>query len=219
MPLNDTGKNLAWSAGVANTSTGIKFVGVGVSGDPGTATTLTGTEATGGTPAYARVAVAWAAPSGGTDANSGALVIDVPPGTYSDLLYFNAGTGNSVGNYIGYAPINGSVKGFGEVDSTGVTNDTITSSGHGLTTDDRVRVYNVFAESIPTGLTEGTLYFVLASGLTTDVFKVALTSGGAAINITAQGELYFQKVIPEVFASQGQITVAIGAIVLDGTVI
>lgn len=128
-------------------------------------------------------------------------------------------TGNT-GNYLGYAPFGGStVKGFGEVDSTGVTNDTITSSGHGLTTDDRVVVFNVFAESIPTGLTEGTVYFVLASGLTTDVFKVATTSGGAAVNITAQGELYFHKVVPEVFAGQGQITVAIGALVLDATAI
>jgi hypothetical protein len=66
-------------------------------------------------------------------------------------------------------------------------------------------------------LTEGTVYFVLASGLTADVFKVATTSGGSAVNITGQGELFFQKVIPEVFASQGQITVATSALVLDAT--
>ena len=217
MPINDTGKNLAFSAGIANTSTGIKFVGVGVTGDPGTATTLTGTEAAGGSPAYARVAVAWAAPSGGTDANSGAMTIDVPAGDYSDLLLFNAGTGNAVGNYIGYAPINGSVKGFATCDAADVTANTITSAAHGLSNTNRVRVYNVFAESLPAGMTEGTLYFVV--GATTDTFQISLTSGGAAVDITGIGELYFQKVIPEVFASQGQITVAIGALVLDGTVI
>ena len=217
MPLNDTAKNLAFSAGIANVTTGVKFVGVGVTGDPGTATTLTGTEATGGSPAYARVAVAWSAPAAGADANSGALTIDVPAGSYSDLLLFNAGSGNSVGNYLGYAPINGSVKGFANVDTTDVTNDTISSAAHGLTTDDRVRLYNVFAESLPGTLVEGTLYFVLASGLTTDVFKVATTSGGTAINISSVGELFWQKVIPEVYASQGQVTVAVGALVLDGT--
>jgi hypothetical protein len=217
MPFNDTAKNLAFSAGIANTTSGIKFVGVGVLGDPGTATTLTGTEATGGSPAYARVAVAWSAPATGTDANSGALTIDVPPGSYSDLLYFNAISGNAVGNYLGYAPINGSVKGYATVNAAGVTADAITSAAHGLVNTDRFRVYNVFAESLPagTGFTEGALLFVV--GATTDTFQASLTSGGAAIDLTSIGEMFFQKVIPETFASQGQITVAIGALVLDAT--
>lgn len=217
MPLNDTGKNVALDGLDEAITAGVKFVGVGVTGDPGTATTLTGTEAAGGSPAYARVAVAFGAAASGLKSNSGALTIDVPAGTYSDLLLFNAGTGNAVGNYLGYAPINGSVKGFGTVNAAGVTADAITSGGHGLANTDRVRVYNVFAESLPTGLVEGTLYFVVGS--TTDTFQVSLTSGGSAVDITAIGELYFQKVIPEVFASQGQLTVAIGALVLDGTVI
>lgn len=217
MPLNDTGKNVALDGLDESIAAGIKFVGVGVTGDPGTATTLTGTEASGGAPAYARVAATFGAAASGQKANSGALTIDVAAGTYSDLLFFNAGTGNAVGNYLGYAPINGSVKGFGTVNAAGVTADAITSAAHGLANTDRVRVYNVFAESLPTGLTEGTLYFVV--GATTDTYQVSLTSGGAAVDITAIGELYFQKVIPEVFASQGQITVAIGALVVDGTVI
>ena len=70
---------------------------------------------------------------------------------------------------------------------------------------------------MPAGLTEGTVYFVV--GAATDTFQLALTSGGAAIDITGIGELFFQKVIPEVFASQGQITVAAAALVLDATTI
>jgi hypothetical protein len=217
MPLNDTGKNVALDGLDESIAAGIKFVGVGVLGDPGTATTLTGTEAAGGSPAYARVAVTFAAAASGTKANSGALTFDVPAGTYSDLLFFNASTGNAVGNYLGYAPINGSVKGFATCDAADVTANTITSAGNGLANTDRVRVFNVFAETLPAGLTEGTLYFVV--GAATDTFQVSLTSGGAAVDITGIGEMYFQKVIPEVFASQGQITVAISALVLDGTVI
>lgn len=193
---------------------GIDFVGIHTLTDPGTGTNATGTEATGGSPAYARVGVVWGAAATGAKANTGTLTFDVPAGTYGFFTWWNASTGNT-GNYLGYAPFGGGTKGLGEVDSTGVTNDTITSSGHGLTTDDRVMFFNVFAEPIPTGLVEGTVYFVLASGLTTDVFKVATTSGGSAINITAQGETFFQRVVPEVFAGQGQITVAIGALVLD----
>jgi hypothetical protein len=216
MPFNLPAKNVALDGLDETVSAGIDFVGLFTAADPGTGTDFTGTEATGGAPAYARQGVVWGAAASGQKANTGAITFDVPAGTYGFVGFFNANVGNT-NNYLGYAPINGTVKGFGEVDSTGVTNDTITSSGHGLTTDDRVQVFNVFAESIPTGLTEGTLYFVLSSGLTTDVFKVALTSGGAAINITGQGELYFQKVIPETFAAQGQITIAVGALTLDAT--
>ncbi len=218
MPLNDLGRNKALDGLDESVSNALTHIGVGNSTDPGTGANYGGTEATGGSPAYARQAVTWGAAASAAKANSAALTIDVAAGTYAFLLFFNASTGNT-NNFLGYAPINGTVKGFGEVDATGVTNDTITSSGHGLTTDDRVQLFNVFAETIPAGLTEGTVYFVLASGLTTDVFKVATTSGGSAINITGQGELFFQKVIPEVFASQGQITVAIGALVLDMTTI
>ncbi len=218
MPFNDIAKNAALDGLDESIAAGVKYAGVfTTAAAPGLGATYTGTEASGGSPAYARIAATFGAASAGQKTNSGTITIDVAAGTYGWIGLFNTATGNVSGNYLGYAPINGSVKGFGECDSTDVTNDTITSSGHGLTTDDRVQVFNVFAESLPAGLTEETLYFVLASGLTADVFKVATTSGGAAINITGQGELYFQKVIPETFASQGQISIAVGQLVLDAT--
>ena len=100
---------------------------------------------------------------------------------------------------------------------TTLTNDQLFSVGHGMSDGDRVMLFNVFAESLPTGLTEGTVYFVVSSA--TNTFKVSLTAGGAAVDITAVGggEGFWQKVIPETFASQGQITVAAGALVLDAT--
>jgi|SRR5882672_1504034 len=219
MPFNDTSKNLALEGVDESVATGIKFVGVHTLTDPGTGTTANAGEATGGSPAYARLAAVWGAAAAGQKTNTSTFLFDVPAGTYGFFTLWNTSTLNSGTQYLGYIPFGGAaaIKGFGEVDSTGVTNDTITSSGHGLTTDDRVMLYNVFAETIPAGLTEGTIYFVLASGLTTDVFKVALTSGGSAINITGQGELYFQKTIPEVFGAQGQISVAASALVLDAT--
>ena len=82
---------------------------------------------------------------------------------------------------------------------------------------DRVMVFNVFAEALPTGLIEGVIYYVVGSA--TDSFQVSLTLGGAAVDITATGELFWQRVVPETFASQGQITIAIGALTLDATAI
>lgn len=215
MPFNDTGKNVALDGLDEAITAGIKFVGVFTASDPGTGTTFSGTEATGGTPAYARQAVTFGAAASGQKSNTGAITFDVPAGTYGFIGYFNTVTGNAVGNYLGYGPINGTVKGFATVDSAGVTANAIQSAAHGLVNTDRVMVFNVFAESVPAGLTEGTLYFVV--GATTDTFQVSLTSGGAAVDITGQGEMYFQKVIPEVFASQGQITIAAGQLVLDAT--
>lgn len=218
MPFNDTSKNAALDA-LDESATQITHVGVATlaGGDPGTGTNHGGTEASGGSPAYARVAVTWGAASGGTKANTGALTIDVPAGTYAFFPLFNASTGNT-SNYRGYIPFGGAsaLKGFFSVDAT-LTNDQLFSRGHGMSDGDRVIVYNVFSEALPTGLTEGTVYFVVNS--TTDSFKVSTTSGGAAVDITALGggEGFWQRVVPEVFAAQGQITVAVGALVLDAT--
>lgn len=220
MPLNDTGKNAALKSGTGGGVAGaVTHIGVVTSATyPGTGTNFTGTEATGGSPAYARQAVTWGTPAAGQVSNTNAMTIDVPAGTYAFFVLMNAVTGNT-NNYIGYLPFAGAspVKGFGTVNAAGVTADAITSAGHGLANADRVIVYNVFAESLPTGLTEGTLYYVV--GATTDTFQLSLTSGGAAVDITAIGELYFERIVPEVYAGQGQITVAAGALVLDATVV
>lgn len=52
---------------------------------------------------------------------------------------------------------------------------------HGLVADDTV-VFSVVTNAAP--LVAGTTYYVLASGLTTTAFKVALTPGGTAIDLT-----------------------------------
>ena len=217
MPLNDLGKNKALDGLDESVSGAITHIGVGNLTDPGTGANYAGTEATGGSPAYARQPVTWGSAASGQKANSGALTFDVPAGTYGFLLFFNHVSTNS-NNFLGYAPINGTVKGFFSVDTT-LTNDAFFSVAHGLADGDRVQLFNVFSESLPTGtgLTEGAVLYVVNS--TTNSFKVSTTSGGAAIDITATGggEGFFQKVIPETFASQGQITVAIGALVLDAT--
>jgi hypothetical protein len=217
MPFNQVAQNEALKSGTGGLSSGITHVGVfAASAEPGTGTNSTGTEATGGAPAYARQAVTWGTAASGLLTNSNSLTFDVPAGTYGYLSYHNASAGNT-NNYRGYGPMSGAtpLKGFGTVDTAGVTANAIQSGGHGLANADRVTLYNVFAETLPAGLTEGTLYFVVGSA--TDTFQVSLTSGGAAIDITGVGELFFQRAVPEIFAAQGQVTVAVGQITLDAT--
>lgn|SRR3982751_2849573 len=74
---------------------------------------------------------------------------------------------------------------------TADTADLITAPAHGLQTDQRVLVLAIPGAVIPTGLVEGTAYFVLAAGLTTDAFKLSASSGGAAVDITASGAALF----------------------------
>jgi hypothetical protein len=215
MPFNLPGKNVALDGLDESIAAGIDFIGVfQSSADPGTGTDFTGTEATGGGPAYARQGVVWGAAAAGQKSNTGALTFDVPAGSYHAFGLFNAVTGNT-NNYLGYLPFGGSLRTFGTANAADVTANTISSAAHGLVNTDRVMVYNIFAETLPAGLTEGTLYFVV--GATTDTFQVSLTSGGAAVDITGVGELFVQKFVIETFGGQGQITAAIGALVLDAT--
>lgn len=190
-------------------------------GTPGIGTnaaTGTSAEATGGSPAYARQAVTWgAAASGQKTGSSGTLTFDVPAGTYAFFGMYNASSGNT-NNYRGYIPFGGSsaLKGFASVDTT-LTNDRFFSVAHGMSDNDRVILSPVFGETIPTGLTDGAVYYVVSSA--TDTFKVSTTQGGAAVDITATGggEVYWQRVIVETFAAQGQITVAANQLVMDLT--
>jgi hypothetical protein len=167
---------------------------------------------------YARQAVAWGAPAGGVIGNTGQLVHAMPAGSVA--AFYGEWSAVSGGTFYGYIPRAGagqSRSGFGSVDAAGVTANAIQSAAHGLTDDMTVVVYNVLSEALPTGLSEGTVYFVV--GATTDTFQVSLTQAGAAVNITAQGELYFARFVAETFTSDGNLVTDVGDLTLSTVVI
>jgi hypothetical protein len=55
-----------------------------------------------------------------------------------------------------------------------------TKASHGLTVNDMVKFTTTGA--LPTGIIANTVYYVIATDLTTDTFKLATTQGGSAIN-------------------------------------
>jgi hypothetical protein len=69
-----------------------------------------------------------------------------------------------------------------------------TSTNHGLEVDDAV----MFATdgALPTGLTPGTTYYVISTGLTANAFEVSTSIGGAAVNTsgTQSGNHTFSQV-------------------------
>lgn len=173
-------------------------------GDP---STTGANEATGGSPAYARKSITYAAAASGQRASNVAVTFDVPAGTYYFVGKFSAST---AGTFYGFAPLGGQTPQIGTAANTG---DVITSYAHGLVNTDRVVVFPIQGVTVPAGWTAGTVYFVV--GGTTDTFQVSLTSGGAAVTISADGELGFQKCIPETFAGQGQLQIPSGSDVID----
>lgn len=173
-------------------------------GDP---STTGANEATGGSPAYARKAVAWSAASGGQRVSSGSQTFDVAAGTYYWIGKFSLVT---AGTYYGAAPLGGQTP---KVATAANSGDVFTSYAHGYANTDRVVVFDIEGAGVPTGLTEGTVYFVVSS--TTDTFQVSLTSGGAAVTFSTDGSVGVQRCIPEVFAGQGQLTVAAGSDAID----
>lgn len=64
---------------------------------------------------------------------------------------------------------------------SGIASNLITANGHGLSAGDKVIFTD--ATAAPSGITLGTVYYVIASGLTANAFKIAATSGGSALTI------------------------------------
>lgn len=209
MGLNDNGRNACLTGGLGNA---ISHVSLHSAIPDATGSD----ELTGGS--YARVAVTWTAAASGVRDNNADLTHQVPAG--STVAAYGFWSALSGGTFYGWAPRTGAgegAAGFGTVDSAGATADAIQSAGHGLSNGMRVALANVLAESLPAGLAEGTLYWVVQAA--TDTFEVSLTEGGASVNITGQGELFWQRVVPEAYVSAGTHVTATGALDLNAVVI
>jgi hypothetical protein len=168
----------------------------------------TQTEIAGGSPAYARKAVTWTAAASGVRDNNADLVFDVQGG--DTAAYWAAYDASSAGNQKAYGQIGSTIRGVATMQSG---DDIFRSDAHGLANDHRVFVAAVAGEALPTGVSAATLYFVV--NVATDTFQLATTSGGSAINLTTDGEIAFFRTVPEVFGSQGTLTIATGNLDID----
>lgn len=85
------------------------------------------------------------------------------------------------GNMLAKVPLAGAFVNF----TADATLDQLTSNGHGFVANQRVRVEALPGVSLPTPLAAGVTYYVVSPA--TNTLKLAATSGGAAIDITAPG--------------------------------
>lgn len=148
-------------------------------------------EVSGGAPAYARKNITMAASSGGQRTQSASVTFDVPVSTVRWVGFWNAAA------FVGTAPNGGQTpKNFMAVASS----DTIYSTAHGWADTQKI---TFFQGTPPAPLVEGTVYFVRDS--LTDSFKVATTSGGPAIDLTASASFgcVVCAITEDVYAAQG----------------
>jgi hypothetical protein len=67
--------------------------------------------------------------------------------------------------------------------------------------------------TLPTGISEGTLYWVV--GVSGDTFQLSTTQGGAAVNLTTSGSGSIKKVVPKTVASGENLTFPASSVVLS----
>lgn len=135
---------------------------------------------------YARAAVPRTT-SGHTETNgsiSPAATISFPAGTGGGgtAMFFSTGLLASGVGTILHKGVLGTFQGA----FTAATSGTITAPGHTMAVGDRVAFFSIPGTSLPTGITEGQVYYVLTAA--TDTLTISATSGGSAVAITAAGD-------------------------------
>lgn len=145
---------------------------------------------------YARVPVArtsggWTV-SGTQVVPAANIVFPVHTGGASSIItHFAVGTAHtSTGKVLYYGVLGGQAKPFTATDS----GDAITVPDIVFIVDDRVAFYPLKGQSLPTGMTEGTVYFVKT--VTGSVITVSTTSGGSTLALSADGAGVAKKVTP-----------------------
>lgn len=161
--------------------------------DPGEAGDQTTSEAT--YTSYARVAVARSGAGFTVTANSvspaAAVTFPAATGGSNTITHFGLGTAASGAGVLLYKGVIGSRLG----PFTAATDDNFTIPGlTGVAVNDRIAFYPVDGSALPTGVTEGTVYFVKT--VTGDVITVSTTQGGATLDVTGAGDGVAFRVTP-----------------------
>lgn len=161
--------------------------------------------------ATARSSAAWTV-SGNQVSNAAAFTFAECGVTGETEMFWGVGRSSSGAGTLDFkSHIGAPVKTF-VVEAADLTGNDITCPSHGYINDDRVVFYATMGSTLPTGITEGTVYFVLA--VTTDTFTISTTQDGSAVDITAVGAGVVGKVTPRVISEGTAPNFAIGALTL-----
>lgn len=135
---------------------------------------------------YARVAVARTSGgftcTAGNITNTALVTFPACTGGSSTCTHFSVGSASSGASEIWWCGELGSNQGA----FTATTADTFTIPGHSFSVDDRIVCHSVSGSTLPTGVTEGTIYWVkTVSG---NDITISTTQGGATLDVTVAGD-------------------------------
>lgn len=212
---NDTWAGIGDAGGLLKSvADGSLYVGLHTS-SPGEAGDQTTNEAnyTG----YARQAVART--TGGwtvsTNSVTNAAQISFPQSTgggTDNIQFWSIGSASSgSGILMYYGPFAAAPLLFTTTDSA--SSDTFVSDAHGLSDGETVVFSTAPGGTLPTGVTEGTIYYVITS--TTDSFQVSTTSGGSAVALTADGAGRVHQITAKDIATNDTPIIAAGALTVN----
>lgn len=119
-----------------------------------------------------------------------------------DVQWAGLWSAATAGTFYGASPLGG---GPGVPFTADPVTEIFTAPAHGLVNGQQVALIDTDVAGLPTGTTEGTLYFVI--GVTTDTFQVSTTSGGSALNLTSSGAGFVVRVIPLPFPVAGSVNI------------
>lgn len=143
-----------------------------------------GTEASYAGYARKRVDNVLGSPSSKQVANTSAIAFDAPSSATGvkarGWALYDASSG---GNMLHWQPYANEQRSFSASSST----DVITAPGHAYNDNDVVRFFDADDSTLPTGVAEGTSYYVINTNQVAGTFKVSASEGGATIDLTAAG--------------------------------
>ena len=165
-------------------------------------------ELSGGSPAYARLAVTW----GSAASNSMSLTgtpysFNVPASSTVEFIGFWDSL--SGGNFEAMFPAgNATAYAFSAPSAT----STLLAPGSAYAATQPVVVFVTGGATLPAGLTAGTIYYIVSPS--SDSFQLSATSGGSAITLTGDGSGIVQAITSEVFSGAGDYSLSSGSVSL-----
>lgn len=142
-----------------------------------------GTEVSGGAYARQNLSTALGAQSGGSISNSSQINFPDATANWGDVVGWATFDALTAGNMLLWGWLGTGAEAPG---TAAASTDAFTSYAHGFSTGDRVILQAPEGGTLPTGVSANTAYWVVNAA--TDTFQLSATQGGAAINLTADGE-------------------------------
>lgn len=144
----------------------------------------------------------------GSIANTATLSFPQASGSWGEIIGIGVYDASSAGNLVRSAYLtSGSYYTF----SAANTGDLVTAPGHDFVDDDIVVVLDLSGSVLPTGITQGTRYYIIS--VSGDTFQLSATQGGAAINLTANGAGRIVQVVPLTVGASSVASFGIGALI------